>query len=66
MNEKTIVVISQDTVLSGIVERTLNDLYRVLLFRNIHIRHRLHLQFHTESGHYRCQRRGPPYRQRVE
>ncbi len=36
MNEKTIVVIYQDTVFSNIVHRTLNDLYQVFPFRNIH------------------------------
>jgi diguanylate cyclase (GGDEF)-like protein len=36
MNEKTIVVISQDAALSSIIERILNKSYRVLSFRGIH------------------------------
>jgi diguanylate cyclase (GGDEF)-like protein len=36
MNEKTIVLISQDVALSSIVERILNKSYRVLSFRGIH------------------------------
>jgi diguanylate cyclase (GGDEF)-like protein len=36
MNEKTIVVISQDAALSSIIEQILNKSYRVLSFRGIH------------------------------
>jgi diguanylate cyclase (GGDEF)-like protein len=35
MNEKTIVLISQDTALSSIIDRTLNKSYRLLSFRGI-------------------------------
>ena len=35
MSEKTIIVISQDTALSSIIERLLNKVYRILSFYNI-------------------------------
>ena len=35
MNEKTVIVISQDAALSSIIDRILNKSYRVLSFRSI-------------------------------